>query len=284
MYALRDVTATIESIPLIAGSIMSKKLAGGIDALVLDVKTGNGAFMEEESRAIELARALVSIGNGVGRETIAFITGMDQPLGRMIGNWCEVVEAVECLRGGRAADLMEVTYVLGGAMTMLGGKAASIEEGMKLCHAAIWSGKAYEKFLQIVEMQGGDPSVIRELSRYPRPAATVEAKSTCRGVVTLIRTKQLGLLAAGLGAGRRTVGDALDHKAGIELLKKLGDRVEAGEPLAILFGDRGGALERGAAGFVDCIEIGEHAGPVLPAVRACVDRNGVKPWSTPPLF
>ncbi len=284
MYALRDVTATIESVPLIAGSIMSKKLAEGIDALVLDVKTGEGAFMENYESAVALAEALVSIGNGVGRETIAFLTSMDQPLGTMIGNWCEIVEAVECLRGKNVQDLMEVTYVLGGAMTFLGGKAASIEEGMKLCRSAIWSGRAYEKFLQSVSLQGGDVSLVEHPERYERPAFTSEVRSSREGVVSGFRTKRIGMLAVGLGAGRRKVGDRIDPKAGIHLLKKLGDPVRKDEVVAILFADREDAVERGVSEFQSCVEVGDVVAHHPPAVRAYVDREGLKPWSTPRLF
>ena len=151
MYALRDVTSTVESIPLIAGSIMSKKLAEGIDGLVLDVKTGNGAFMQSYDDSLALARALVGIGHRFGKKTVGLITGMDQPLGFSIGNWCEVVESIECLRGRRVDDLMEVTYALGALMLMVGGKATTIEEGTRKCEEAIWSGRAYERFLALVQ-------------------------------------------------------------------------------------------------------------------------------------
>ena len=284
MYALRDVTATIESVPLIAGSIMSKKLAEGIDALVLDVKAGNGAFMEEEESAIALARALVSIGNGVGRETIAFITGMDQPLGWMIGNWCEVVEAVECLRGKNVPDLMEVTYVLGGAMMYLGGKASSIVEGMKLCRSAIWSGKAYEKFLESVAMQGGDVKCLEQPDTYPGPAYTCEVRSAAAGTLVGFRTKEVGMIAASLGAGRRRVSDTVDPKAGIRLFKKLGEPVAEGEVVALLFSDDEVSLHRAVASFPSCLRLEEEGVAPPPAVRACVDRDGVKPWTTPVLF
>jgi len=156
IYALRDVTATVESIPLISASIMSKKLAEGIDALVLDVKTGNGAFMREYDKALNLAQTLFAIGKNFGKKVIAFITDMNQPLGYAVGNWLEVVESVQCLRGFEVPDLMELTYTLAGAMIMLGEKAMSIEDGIKIAKKVVHSGEAYEKFLQLVERQGGE--------------------------------------------------------------------------------------------------------------------------------
>lgn len=281
MYALRDVTGTIESIPLIAGSIMSKKLAEGLDALVLDVKTGDGAFMEREEDALALARALVGIGTAAGKTTIAFLTGMDQPLGLAIGNWCEVVESVECLRGRNVADLMEVTYVLGGAMVMLGGKAGTIGEGMALCRSAIWSGRAYEKFLESVRRQGGDIRVIENPGDYPQPAYTSEVLGTRDGYLTGFDTRRIGVLAVELGAGRQRTGDVIDHKAGIVLRKKVGDKVAEGEILAAVSGGRKECVETVHAKLGVCFHIGTEMPPHRGAVRMVVDRIGEKPWVQP---
>lgn len=284
MYALRDVTATVASVPLIAGSIMSKKLAEGIDALVLDVKTGNGAFMQEYDDAVALAKALVSIGTGVGKETIGFITDMNQPLGTAVGNWLEVLESVECLRGKNVPDLMEVTYVLGGAMLHLGGKADSIEEGMKLCHSAVWSGKAYEKFLQIVERQGGDVLYLKQPELYPVMSRFArEVKSTTSGYVTGFETLRIGMISTELGAGRQHVDDMIDPKAGIVFRKKVGDKVEKGETLAIVYTDKERALESALSDLTSAIRIGEHASPPKPAVRAFIDSDGIRPWTPPEL-
>ncbi|MBI3788111.1 MAG: thymidine phosphorylase, partial [Ignavibacteriales bacterium] len=183
MYALRDVTATVECIPLISGSIMSKKLAEGIDALVLDVKTGRGAFMQTYERSLELAQTLTRIGNGFGKETVAFITDMSQPLGIAIGNWLEVVESVECLRGARgnfdlSSDLMEVTFVLAGAMLMLGKRTKNIDEGIILAKQSVKDGSAYKKFLDLVRVQGGDVSAIENLERYPLSKHSIEVKAS----------------------------------------------------------------------------------------------------------
>jgi pyrimidine-nucleoside phosphorylase len=285
MYALRDVTATIECIPLIAGSIMSKKLAEGIDALVLDIKTGRGAFMQTYERSLELAKTLVGIGIGFGKETMGFITNMNQPLGIAIGNWLEVVESVECLRGttgnnDASSDLMEVTYVLSGAMVHLGGKAKSIEEGIKKCRKAIEDGSAYQKFLGLVRAQGGDVDAIENLDRYPLPAFALEAKSSEDGYVGEIDSFELGMTSISLGAGREKIEDAIDMKAGILLKKKVGDSVDIGDTLAVFYTDRenvlGSARERIAKSFKI-----SSAKPVLqPMILDIVDRNGVKKWDS----
>ncbi|HVN47703.1 MAG TPA: thymidine phosphorylase [Bacteroidota bacterium] len=248
MYALRDVTATVECIPLIAGSIMSKKLAEGIDALVLDVKTGRGAFMQTYERSLELAQTLVDIGNGFGKETIGFITDMNQPLGTAIGNWLEVVESVECLRGtsgnnDASADLMEVTYVLSGAMVYLGKKAKSIEEGIEKCKRTIQDGSAYKKFLDLVRIQGGNVETIEHLETYPKSKYSIEIRSTQKGFVESIDSFELGLTSIMLGAGREKIDDVLDMKAGIVLKKKVGDAITKGEPLAFLYTDRQHVLD-----------------------------------------
>jgi pyrimidine-nucleoside phosphorylase len=281
MYALRDVTATVESIPLIAGSIMSKKLAEGIDALVLDVKTGDGAFMKSDDESVALARALVSIGTSAGKETLAFITSMDQPLGHAIGNWCEVVESVECLRGKKVPDLMEVAEVLGGAMVVAGGKAASIEEGIRMCRSAIWSGRAYEKFLAIVARQGGDISYIKDPARYPAASQIVHVKATVSGVVTRFDTMRLGVLAVELGAGRQRVDDVVDPTAGIIVYKKLGERVTAGESVAEIRTNRSALVADAVRRARDAIHIGAGHPVLRPTILAMVDRTGVHPWVTP---
>src|SRR5260221_9091317 len=182
MYALRDVTATVESIPLIAGSIMSKKIAEGMDALVLDVKVGRGAFMPTEEKAVELAKTLIAIGGAFGKPTIGFLTDMSQPLGHAVGNWLEVKESLECLAGKDVPDLMQVTYVLGGAMVMMGGKAPTIEEGIDMGRGAIESGRALSKFRQLVRRQGGDLAALEGGGPYPRSRAVVEIKSPSAGI------------------------------------------------------------------------------------------------------
>jgi pyrimidine-nucleoside phosphorylase len=257
---------------------MSKKLAEGTDALVLDVKCGNGAFMKEYDDSVALANALVAAGSGVGKKTIGFITDMNQPLGYAVGNWLEVVEAVECLRGKDVPDLMEVTYVLGGAMLFLGNKADSIEEGIKLCQSAVWSGKAYEKCLQIVERQGGDSSFIRKLERYPKAKYSVEVKSGARGYVVGFATTRLGLLAIDLGVGRKKVDEVIDPKAGILLAKKVGDKVEKGETLGVIYTDRANVLDHAKRELESCIQVGASGVDIPPCILAFVDANGIRPW------
>jgi pyrimidine-nucleoside phosphorylase len=281
MYALRDVTATIESVPLIAGSIMSKKIAEGIDALVLDVKTGSGAFMPAYEQSLALARTLVAIGNGMGKETVGFITSMDQPLGHAVGNWLEVVESVECLRGKNIPDLLEVTVVLGGTMVWLGGKAQDITEGMARCREAIWSGRAYERFLTCVRLQGGDPSFIENVGTYPAPSLAREVRAARGGVVAGFDTRTIGMLAIELGAGRKQIGDRIDPGAGMTFARKIGDRVENRELLATVFGNTGGAVESVAKGISECIRLQDDPVALGPRIAAYVDRSGPHPWTTP---
>lgn len=277
MYALRDVTATVESIPLIAGSIMSKKLAEGIDALVLDVKTGNGAFMQEYEDSVALAEALVSIGNAMGKKTVGFITNMNQPLGYKIGNWLEVVESVECLQGKDVPDLMEVTYVLGGAMLWLGKKAASIREGIAQCKTAIASGKAYDKFRELARRQGGDVSFLDKPGNYPASAYSVEVRSDTSGFLSGFATMEIGLLAIELGAGRVKVDDVIDPKAGIMITKKIGDEVKKGELLATIYTDKKDVVASAQRRLKSCMHVSSSNVPPPQTILAYVDASGIRP-------
>ncbi len=243
MYALRDVTATVECIPLIAGSIMSKKLSEGIDALVLDVKTGSGAFMREKNEAIELAKTLINVGDAFGIRTVGFITDMNQPLGNAVGNWLEVEECIRCLKGDTVQDLMEVTYRLAGAMIYLGEKAATIEEGESVAREAIESGAAYEKFLQLVNEQGGDTSYIENPAKYKKAQYREEVVLGMEGVVREIDNYGIGLAGLVTGAGRRKVVDSIDYTAGIIIHKKIGDRVGKNEPIATVYGNNRTGIE-----------------------------------------
>jgi pyrimidine-nucleoside phosphorylase len=283
MYALRDVTATVECIPLIAGSIMSKKLAEGIDALVLDVKTGSGAFMQSYARSLELAQALVRIGNGFGKETVAFITSMDQPLGIAIGNWLEVVESVECLKGrlgqgDASSDLMEVTHVLAGGMLMLGKKAKTIAEGITMSRAAITNGSAYRKLLEMVDAQGGDVSSIENLERYPLSKHTIEVGTIEEGYLAEVDSVELGLTSILLGAGRAVIEDRIDPKAGMILKKKIGDRVLSGDVLAVFQTDRGHILEEARERIRAAFKIQSVPPRQKPLILSYVDKGGVKTW------
>ncbi|HEX9006169.1 MAG TPA: thymidine phosphorylase [Bacteroidota bacterium] len=278
MYALRDVTATVESIPLIAGSIMSKKLAEGIDCLVLDIKTGAGAFMPRYEDSLALARALVGIGTQFGKKTVGLITEMDQPLGCTVGNWCEVVESVECLKGKKVPDLMEVTYALGALMLVVGEKASSVAEGLRRCEEAVWSGRAYEKFLELVRAQGGDTSWIESPAQAPPPRFSREVKAAGAGYVASFATREVGVLAAELGAGRKKVDDQLDIRAGITFRKKLGDPVGASEPLATLYADDQAKLDRAAAVLPSLMALGPEPVPLPPRCRTVVYAGGEEPW------
>ncbi len=238
MYALRDVTATIQSIPLITGSIMSKKLAEGIDALVLDVKTGHGAFMQKHEDSVALAKQLISVGEAFGKPTVAYITDMNEPLGNAVGNWLEIVECIDGLHGEGPDDLMEVTHQLCGAMIYLGKKAASIEEGVEISKEMIRSGKAWDKFLEIAEEQNGDVDILKNPLRYPKPAFQAQVPAAESGYVASIHSLEVGLTAVTLGAGRQKADDLIDPKAGIVLHKKAGQAVEAGEPIMSVYTDR----------------------------------------------
>jgi pyrimidine-nucleoside phosphorylase len=284
MYALRDVTATVECIPLIAGSIMSKKIAGGADALVLDVKTGRGAFMQSYEQALHLARTLVGIGTQFGKNTVGFITNMDEPLGCTIGNWLEIVESVECLRGTRgvndhSSDLMNLTHTLAGAMLMLGKKATTIAEGIERSKRSIADGSAYEKFLQLVDMQGGDRTTIENLERYPIPQYTVDVKTFSDGYVAAIDAFELGLTALMLGAGRETMEEMIDYKAGIIVKKKVGDRVHMGETLAVLMTDREEVIEPARARIAAAYTLSPRQPEKPKLIFSLVDADGVHDWA-----
>jgi pyrimidine-nucleoside phosphorylase len=234
LYALRDVTGTVESPYLICASIMSKKLAEGIDGLVLDVKTGSGAFMKSDEDAAFLAELMVETGERMGKKMVALITDMDQPLGNMIGNALEVVEVVEVLRGGGPEDLRELCHELAGWMLHLGGAAATVSEGRQRSVDLISSGKALEKFGEMVEMQGGDPRAIEDVRRLPQARQTTEILSPSAGYLASVQCEQIGTACVILGGGRERKEDAVDAAVGIVLHKKVGEGVDAGESLATI--------------------------------------------------
>jgi pyrimidine-nucleoside phosphorylase len=231
LYALRDVTATVESIPLISASIMSKKIAEGINALVLDVKTGAGAFMKTESDSRRLAESLVSIGNASGVRTEAVITAMDQPLGRAVGNALEVIECVEVLKGGGPRDLVDVSIELTARMLVLGGIAPDRRAGARKAREAIASGAGLEKFRRIVENQGGDPRVVDDYERLPAAPSRDVVAADRSGYLTTLDAGRIGHASVSLGAGRDRVEDAIDPAVGIVLMAKVGDEVRAGDPI-----------------------------------------------------
>ena len=235
LYALRDVTGTVESPYLICASIMSKKLAEGIDALVLDVKTGSGAFMKSEKDAAFLAELMVETGERMGKRVVALITDMDQPLGNMIGNALEVVEVVEILRGSGPQDLRELCLDLAGWMLLLGGVSKTVAEGKQQSAKLISSGQALERFRQMIELQGGDPRVIDDAKRLPQAQHTLLVSSTKEGYISSMQCEQIGTACVILGGGRERKEDSVDPSVGIVLHKKVGDRVAAAEPLATIY-------------------------------------------------
>ncbi|MDY0081634.1 MAG: thymidine phosphorylase [Ignavibacteriaceae bacterium] len=237
IYALRDVTATVESIPLITGSIMSKKLAEGIDGLVLDVKTGNGAFMQKEKDAIALADSLIQTAKDFNKKVIGFVTDMNQPLGNYIGNWLEVYESIQVLRDGKKNDLTELSLILAGAMIYLGKKAKSLDEGIETAIKILSSGKAFDKFVEIVKAQSGKSDLIFHPEKYPKSKFNEIIKSNSSGYLSGVNTYELGMAGIDLGAGRKTKDDKIDPKAGIIFNYKIGDTINKGVVLAEIFSD-----------------------------------------------
>lgn len=275
LYALRDVTATVESIPLIAGSIMSKKLAEGIDALVLDVKFGSGAFMKTKEDAQKLAETLVAIGEDFGKETIAYLTNMNQPLGYKIGNWLEVEESMDGLQGNGPDDVMEVSHMLAGTMIMLGGKAESVEEGIEMSHEAVENGQAFEKWLELTEEQGGDPSVLKDFSAYDHADHSFEFGAPQAGYITEIDAYNIGMASLELGAGRKKKDDIIDPAAGIELHHKIGARVEQGEPLVTGYVNDQSLVEISEEYLQDAFSISDNKPKAINMITHRVDREGI---------
>lgn len=259
LYALRDVTATVECIPLICASILSKKLAEGIDALVLDVKFGSGAFMKTLAEARQLAEALVSVGRAGGKHVRALLTAMEEPLGRSVGNAVEVAESVACLRGEGPADLMEVTYALGAHMLILGGVATDEAAARANLQKAVDSGAALAKFREIVAAQGGDVKAIDDPSRLPQAQRQVPVPSPGDGVVTHVDAMGIALAALDLGAGRTRAEDQVDPAVGISRLVKTGERIVRGEPLCVLHVNRDDRLTAAQEKVLAAVKLGDHA-------------------------
>jgi len=243
IYALRDVTATVQSIPLISASIMSKKIAEGINALVLDVKTGVGSFMINYDQAMQLAQSLIRIGENAEKKTIAYITNMNNPLGYTVGNWLEIEECIECLQGHGPDDLMEVTHQLAGAMIYLGEKTKSVDTGIEISRNLIADGSAWEKFLEIVQSQEGDTELLINPNKYPHSAFKSEYVSPQNGWITSINAIEVGTTAVQLGAGRFKSTDEIDNKAGIRFHKKVGQEVKKGEPVFTIYTDKEDVLQ-----------------------------------------
>jgi len=259
IYALRDATSTVENIGLICGSIMSKKLAEGIDALVLDVKTGSGAFMKKEEDSVRLAEVMVETGKRMGKKVVALITDMDQPLGRMAGHSNEVIESIEVLNGRGPADLRELSLELSAWMFYLGERTKSVEEGRRLAETMIATGQAKEKLRQGIRLQGGDERVIDEPQRLPSARFQAKVASSTSGYLTGTHCEGFGIALAMLGGGREKKEDKIDHGVGLEFHKRIGDHVEKGEPLVTIHYNSDAKLAEAKSLIAGSYQVGENA-------------------------
>lgn len=275
LYALRDVTATVDSVPLIAASIMSKKLAAGNDCILLDVKTGSGAFMKTLEDSITLAEKMVAIGEHAGKKTMALITNMDIPLGSLIGNSLEVMEAVETLHGRGPEDLTEVCLSLAAGMLSLAGKG-DMKECRELAEQAVADGSALERLIAMVEAQGGDSSVIKDPSLLARAPFQKEVKALMSGYITHMNTEQCGIASSLLGAGRITKESRIDYTAGIALKKKAGQKVEAGETIAVLYTSKEELFQASEEEFLKAVTICGQKPESEPLIYARVTGEGVE--------
>ncbi|HTO02177.1 MAG TPA: thymidine phosphorylase [Opitutus sp.] len=258
LYALRDVTATVESIPLICGSILSKKLAEGIDVLVLDVKFGRGAFMKDRSKARELAQTLVTVATAMGKPTRAVLTAMDEPLGRAVGNALEVAESIDCLRGNGPADTTEVTYALGEQMLLLAKVAPTKEAAREQLKRAVESGAALEKFREMIVAQGGDARVIDDSAGLPQARYQEALAAPRAGRVSDVNAMGIALAALRLGAGRTKADAGIDHAVGVSALVKIGERVEQGGPLCCVHANDQNALAEAKTMIAEAIAVGDE--------------------------
>ncbi len=278
LYALRDVTATVESIPLIAASIMSKKLAEGLGGLVLDVKHGSGAFLPESERALQLARTMIGLGGTRGCPVVALVTAMDRPLGIACGNAIEVREAVAGLAGNGPADLMAVTMALGVEMLRLAGLAADDSSARAMLQGSIESGEALERLARLVAAQGGDADVVSRPDMLPRADTIVDVVAQDGGIITAVPPRPLGRVIVELGGGRRTVDDVVRPEVGLEVLVKPGQTVAAGDPIARVHARTPSDAERATRDLHAAITLGDDAPVVLPLIGWRVTHENTIPW------
>ncbi len=276
MYALRDATATVESIPLIASSIMSKKLAEGLTGLVLDLKRGSGAFLPELDRVLELAEVMISLGADHHCPTVALVTAMDRPLGRACGNALEVEEAIAALKGEGPSDLMSVTYALGAEMLVLAGAAANTDDARREMEKAIGTGRAAEHFQKIIEAQGGNPGVVDDPGVLPQAEHCEIYTAPRRGFIARVEPKAIGRAIVEMGGGRTRVEDVVDPSVGLVITARPGDWVEAGEPLATIFARDRSGVGSGRQGLRTAIIIADEAEPPLPLISHRVSASGVE--------
>lgn len=266
IYALRDVTATVNSIPLITASIMSKKIAEGIDGLVLDVKTGSGAFIPEQKKAEQLAHHLIKVGRAFNKTVVVYLTSMDQPLGIKIGNWLEIEECIDCLQGNGPRDVMEIVLLLAGEMLVMAGRAKDHDSAREMCQEAIREEKAYAKFIELVKFQKGNPDFIIHPEKYEQARFVKVIEATKNGTILKFDTREIGMTSVLLGAGRMRAEDVVDPQAGIILYKKLGDSVVAGEPLLEIRTNKQSVLKDAEKKIIKAIRIGDGEGNNPPLV------------------
>lgn len=274
LYALRDVTGTVPSIPLIASSIMSKKIAGGAQAIVLDVKVGSGAFMETPEEAEELAEAMVEIGDHAGRQTVAVISDMNQPLGRAVGNSLEVIEAIETLRGGGPEDFREHALVIASHMLILAGAADDLGSAKSRAQEALETGAAFEKFKQLVAAQDGDVDAVEDPGRLPKAQVQQVVEAPDGGYLRQIDAKEVGLTVVELGGGREKKGEPIDHSVGVLVYTNVGDRIEAGEPLFEVHASESGMAQRAGQRLMDAVEIVSEPVEPLPLFYGTYQQEG----------
>jgi pyrimidine-nucleoside phosphorylase len=277
LYALRDVTGTVESIPLIAASIMSKKLAEGLNGLVLDVKTGSGAFLTDPALAVELARTMIGLGETRGCPTVALLTAMDRPLGRACGNALEVEEAIEGLRGSGPADLMDVTYALAAEMLVLVGAEPDRAAARRALEESVASGRALETFAHVIEAQGGNPALVDDPAVLPQARAVEVYRADRSGVVERVEPRRIGRAIVELGGGRAAVDDAVDPTVGFVITVKPGDAVRAGEPIASVFARDAAGVALGISALAEAVTIGER-GELTPLISHRITARGVEPF------
>jgi pyrimidine-nucleoside phosphorylase len=270
IYALRDVTSTVENIGLICASIMSKKLAEGIDALVLDVKTGSGAFMQKEEDSVRLAEVMVDTAKRMGKKAVALITDMDQPLGRFAGHSHEVIESIEVLKGKGAQDLRDLSIELSAWMFFLGEKTKTVEEGRRLAEQMISTGPALEKFRQCIRLQGGDARVVDDYARLPSAQHHLDVVSKSAGYISATNCMEFGIALAILGGGREKKEDRIDPGVGLEFHKKMGDRVASGEPLVTIHYNSGARLPEAKERIANSFRIESAKPPARPLVRRMI--------------
>lgn len=280
IYALRDATATVNSIPLIASSIMSKKLASGANVIVMDVKTGSGAFMSKMEDALKLGKKMINIGNGMKRNVVGIITNMNQPLGEMVGNANEIIESIEILKNKGPEDVRELTLTLGAFMVKEAGKADSFKDAYALLEKKLEDGSALEKFKEFVKTQNGNPSICDDYSLLPKSENSIEIKAEKTGYIKTMNTYKIGAAAVDLGAGRQKKEDDVDHSVGFRILKKQGDFVKENETIAVMDINNMSKSETISKMFLEAVEITEEKTEKEPLIYYYIDESGAESWES----